>query len=51
LVHPRTGVPAALNTSLNSGWEPIVATPGQALAFFYSSPADALVINNCVVTK
>jgi len=50
-VHARTGVPAVLNTSLNSGWEPIVATPDQALAFLYSSAADALVINNFVVTK
>jgi carbamoyltransferase len=50
-VHTRTGVPAVLNTSLNSGWEPIVATPEQALAFFYSSAADALVIGNFVVTK
>jgi carbamoyltransferase len=50
-VHVRTGVPAVLNTSLNSGWEPIVATPSQALAFFYSSPVDVLVIGSFVVTK
>jgi predicted NodU family carbamoyl transferase len=40
-----------LNTSLNAGWEPIVASPQQALGFFYSSAADALVINRFVVTK
>jgi carbamoyltransferase len=40
-----------LNTSLNSGWEPIVATPEQAIAFLYSSEADALVIGHHVVTK
>lgn len=50
-VHARTGVPAVLNTSLNSGWEPIVATPDQALAFLYSSSADALVIGPYLVTK
>jgi carbamoyltransferase len=50
-VHARTGVPAVLNTSLNSGWEPIVAAPDQALGFFYASAADALVINRFVVTK
>jgi carbamoyltransferase len=50
-VHARTGVPAVLNTSLNAGWEPIVASPEQALGFFYSSAADALVINRFVVTK
>jgi carbamoyltransferase len=49
--HDRTGVPAVLNTSLNSGWEPIVATPEQAVAFLYSSEADALVIGHHVVTK
>ncbi|MBI1759381.1 MAG: carbamoyltransferase [Actinobacteria bacterium] len=49
--HDRTGVPGVLNTSLNSGWEPIVATPEQALAFLYSSDADALVIGHHVVTK
>ncbi|GAB3862106.1 carbamoyltransferase [Dactylosporangium cerinum] len=50
-VHARTGTPAVLNTSLNSGWEPIVATPEQALAFLYSSTADALVIGPFLVTK
>jgi len=49
--HARTGVPAVLNTSLNSAWEPIVASPEQALAFLFSSEADALVIGHCVVTK
>jgi carbamoyltransferase len=50
-VHAHTGTPAVLNTSLNSGWEPIVATPEQALAFLYSSTADALVIGPFLVTK
>jgi carbamoyltransferase len=50
-VFARTGVPAVLNTSLNAGWEPIVASPDQALGFFFASATDALVINNFVVTK
>ncbi|MEU7631686.1 carbamoyltransferase C-terminal domain-containing protein [Nocardia sp. NPDC049220] len=49
--HQLTGIPAVLNTSLNSGWEPIIASPEQALAFLFSSPADALVIGCHVVTK
>ncbi|WP_280491187.1 carbamoyltransferase family protein [Nocardia asiatica] len=49
--HQRTGIPAVLNTSLNSGWEPIIANPAQALAFFFSCPADALVIGSHIVTK
>ncbi len=49
--HQRTGIPAVLNTSLNSGWEPIIADPAQALAFFFTCPADALVIGSHIVTK
>jgi carbamoyltransferase len=49
--HERTGIPAVLNTSLNSGWEPIIADPAQALAFIHSCPADALVIGSHIVTK
>ncbi|MBF6339773.1 hypothetical protein IU450_28360 [Nocardia abscessus] len=45
--HARTGIPAVLN----SGWEPIIADPAQALAFFYSCPADALVIGSHIVTE
>ncbi len=47
----KTGVPAVLNTSLNSGWEPIVESPDQALAFFFSSEADVLVLHDFIVTK
>ncbi len=46
-----TKIPALLNTSFNSSWEPIVANPEQALAFFYSSQLDTLVIGNFVVEK
>jgi len=46
-----TNIPAVLNTSLNSSWEPIIESPEQALAFFYSSEATALVIGNHLVLK
>ncbi|WP_067837340.1 carbamoyltransferase [Nocardia lijiangensis] len=49
--HQLTGTPAVLNTSLNSGWEPIIAAPEQAVAFLFSSPADAAVIGHHVITK
>ncbi|MFC8530285.1 carbamoyltransferase [Nocardia sp. NPDC057227] len=49
--HAMTGVPAVLNTSMNSGWEPIIAEPAHALAFLHSSSADALIIGSYVVTK
>lgn len=49
--YEHTAVPAVLNTSLNSGWEPIITSPEQALAFLFSSEAEALVIGPCVVLK
>lgn len=49
--YQKTGVPAVLNTSLNSGWEPIVESPDQALAFFFSSEADVLVLHDFIITK
>jgi carbamoyltransferase len=49
--HADTGIPAVLNTSLNSGGEPIVESLEQALAFLFSTSADALVINHAVVLK
>ncbi len=49
--YKRTKVPAILNTSLNSSWEPIVQNPEQALAFFYSSEVEALVLENYIIKK
>ncbi len=46
-----SGIPAVMNTSLNSGWEPIVENPEQALALFYSSEIDVLVIDNFIIRK
>lgn len=46
-----TKVPAILNTSFNSSWEPIVENPEQAIAFFYSSELEALAIGNYLVKK
>lgn len=50
-VHAKSGIPAVLNTSLNSGWEPIVESPEQALAFFYSSAADVLALEDHLIVK
>ena len=46
-----TGVPVLLNTSFNLKGEPIVNTPGEALATFARSGMDLLVLGDCVVEK
>jgi carbamoyltransferase len=45
------GCGVTLNTSFNRKDEPIVNTPRDAIATFYGSGLDALVIGNYVVTK
>ncbi|MFI9503342.1 carbamoyltransferase [Nocardia sp. NPDC052566] len=45
-----TGVPGLLNTSFNDS-EPIVETPGDAIACFLGSDIDCLVLDNFFVTK
>lgn len=49
--HQRTGVPVLLNTSFNGKDEPIVETPGEAIASFRSMPMHALVMPPYVVRK
>jgi carbamoyltransferase len=49
--HARTGCPVLVNTSFNLGWEPIVESPEQAVATFFASELDALVIGRVVVEK
>ena len=46
-----TGVPVILNTSFNLRGEPIVTTPQNALATFYGSGIDTLVLGDFVVRK
>jgi len=46
-----TGIPLLINTSFNSKGEPIVATPEQALACFYTTPLDALVLGDYLIEK
>jgi carbamoyltransferase len=46
-----TGVPLVLNTSFNVRGQPIVNTPSEALATFYTSGLDALVIDRFLVEK
>ena len=49
--HRRTGVPVLVNTSFNVRGEPIVCTPRDAVAAFFASPLDALVIGSFLVEK
>lgn len=46
-----TGVPVLMNTSFNLRGEPIVCTPGDALATFARSGMDALIVGNFIVRK
>lgn len=46
-----TEVPVVLNTSFNARGEPIVETPANALATFYSVGLDALVLGNYLILK
>jgi carbamoyltransferase len=46
-----TGVPVLLNTSFNVKGEPIVETPGNALACFLGTGIDCLVLRDLSVTK
>ena len=47
----RTGMPVVLNTSFNVRGEPIVCSPKEAVACFYSSGLDALVIGKYLIRK
>jgi carbamoyltransferase len=47
----KTGLGALLNTSFNLSHEPIVATPRQAIASFYSSGLDELFIGSYRLKK
>ncbi|MCL2591602.1 MAG: hypothetical protein FWD67_12225 [Betaproteobacteria bacterium] len=47
----RTGHPVLINTSFNSRGEPIVETPAQALACFYTSEIDLLSIGSFLIRK
>jgi len=46
-----TGVPVLLNTSFNVKGEPIVETPGNALACFLGTGIDYLVLHDLLITK
>src|SRR5215216_622743 len=47
----RTSIPVVVNTSFNTGGEPIVCTPEDALECYFSSPLDALAIGPYLLTK
>ena len=46
-----TSVPVVLNTSFNARGEPIVETPANALATFFSTGLDTLYLGNFVIKK
>lgn len=46
-----TGVPVVLNTSFNVNGQPIVCTPGEAIATFAESGLDALVLPPFIVER
>ena len=47
----RTGIPAVVNTSLNTAGRPMVDSPRDALELFGSAPIDALAIGPCLVRR
>lgn len=49
--HDLTGVPLVLNTSFNIMGKPIVHSAEDAIALFYTSGLDALVIESYLITK
>jgi carbamoyltransferase len=46
-----TGCPALLNTSFNLRDEPIVCTPDEALACFFRSELDVLVLETSMIER
>lgn len=46
-----TGVPTFLNTSLNVKGQPIVCTPKDAVATFYGSGMDSMILGNYLLEK
>ncbi len=46
-----TGVPVALNTSLNGAGEPIVGSAADAIAFLTSHAIGGLLIEDCLLTR
>ena len=49
--YQRTGVPMVVNTSFNTGGEPIVMTPRDAMKSFLKLGADWLAIGDCLVGR
>jgi carbamoyltransferase len=47
----KTGVPVVLNTSFNVRGEPIVCTPKEAIACFFNSGLDVLILDRFLLQK
>ncbi len=46
-----TGIPVLLNTSFNGPGEPIVCSPRDAIAMFYNSSLEYLIMNDFIIQK
>jgi carbamoyltransferase len=47
----RSGVPVIVNTSFNTMGQPIVCTPDDAIACYFTAPLDALAIGPFLLEK
>ena len=47
----KIDIPLKINTSFNTAGEPIVESPSQAIATFYRSGMDALIIGQFLIEK
>ena len=47
----KTGIPVLINTSFNERGEPMVCSPKEAIACFFNTEMDALVLGNFLVLK
>lgn len=46
-----SGIPVLLNTSFNLAGEPVVCTPQDAIAAFFRTDIDYLILNNYIISK
>ena len=49
--HAKTELPVVINTSLNRRGEPVVCTPDDALAMFFGSGLEFMVLEDTLIQK
>ena len=49
--HEKTGLPVVINTSLNRRGEPMVCSPEDAIAMFFGSGLEFMVLEDVLVSK